>query len=143
MREYKYKAKRIDNGEWIEGDLKREFDKNGNIAYFITNPRNKWLNTCQGVYPTTICEYTGLHDKNGKDIWEKDIITSDCFKYVVKFGEYNSMWCSCECECNQHVGFYLSEGISDSCWDMELLHDDNLEVIGNIFDNSELLKESE
>lgn len=75
-----------------------------------------------------LMEYTGLHDKNGKEIYEGDI-TDDGYNNigVVKYGKYN---CSC---CEGVYGWYVDGGDirSAECF---------LEVIGNIYENSNLLK---
>lgn len=85
---YLYRGKRTDNGEWIRGDLVHSVYKKGD--------------TCVGQYgnevgmhtvdPSTICQCTGLEDKNGKLIWENDTLMchgnpEDLVKAV--FGEFN------------------------------------------------------
>ena len=127
MREILFKAKRIDNGEWVEGYY-QEYPKG---YVHIQNSSND----CFPVYPETICQYTGLTDKNGNKIWENDVVGyyseySECWNYgTVSYGEFN-----CRC-CNGVYGWtFECEDIRDY---------KSYEVKGNIFDNPELLKGSE
>ena len=68
MREILFKAKRVDNGKWVVGNLISASD--GRRA--ISETSGNWeLYTC---FPKTICQFTGLYDKNGKRIWKNDIL---------------------------------------------------------------------
>lgn len=62
----KFKAKRIDNNEWVEG----YFYKVHNNNYIMRDN----VTPAKLVDPSTVCQYTGLKDENGKDVWEHDII---------------------------------------------------------------------
>lgn len=115
---YLYKAKTC-NGEWVAGFLHCKDDK-----WYISNKAGSPF--AFEVRPDTICQCTGLKDKNGKLIWENDILNLDeginagCF-----WDEINLEW-----------GVRtLTRTISLCCYSLA-----ELAVIGNIFDNSELLE---
>lgn len=142
MREILFKGKRIDNGEWIEGSL-IDLDIDSGYCY-IVQPYKKasilpiiFLITdrMKLVDPETLCQFTGLFDKNGNRIWENDICDrKEKYPEVVKMTngdwtldysyaigrDYGNSYCN--------LGFYVNER---KC----------VEVIGNIFDNPELLQE--
>lgn len=148
-REILFRGKRIDNGEWVEGCL---FDGVnycviGNTIKF--NPNNEKEQKIVGfiVDRNTVCQYTGLTDKNGKRIWENDILrysyeypgspwlkTGEDIKYrvgAVFWQEWRGTWAVCgrgkNRSTNQDVFTYCR-------------NPNRVEVIGNIFDNKELLE---
>ena len=140
MREIVFKAKRIDNGEWIEGhytECRGEtfigIDTSSMFEIFCP-PVIRWFK----VDSETICQFTGLCDKYGNKIWENDIVKTASDIYAqVKSGLYTTGF-ALE-ECNQ--GFYVD--FSDETY---LRHElgywnNKVEVRGNIFDNPELLQE--
>lgn len=134
---YLFKAKRLDNGEWVKGALVYDdMDK----LYRIIIELDYSTGTCirAGKAPrvdaSTICQCTGLKDKNGKLIWENDIVNclaEECCGYI----SWNE----------NEAGFYFNVLLEDGKFEEEHVYDyqDCMEIIGNIFDNKELLESEE
>ena len=128
---YLFKAKRLDNGEWVQGAL---FNGEshciiGQEIKFSPYTEHECKIVGYEVDRDTICQCTGLKDKNGKLIWENDIIKC-------KFGIAVAVWDKSE---------WRIKLVKDSIWRKDLHYwvvEDNqrTEVIGNIFDNPELLE---
>ena len=128
---------KICNGEWVAGFLHCKDDK-----WDISNKAGSPF--AYEVRPDTICQCTGLKDKNGKLIWENDVI-----KYhfgnayaQIRYGAYQSCF---DNQKTEHIGFYVDWSESrnyrkDLGYWINMV---NAEVVGNIFDNSELIKESD
>ena len=74
MREIKFKAKRLDNGEWVKGSLIRSTAGIKERAYIVDNFSSMSDYSIIGIDPETICQFTGLTDSKGKEIWEGDIV---------------------------------------------------------------------
>jgi len=123
MREILFRAKRIDNGEWVEGNYVylRQKDKH------LIHTGNISLMEFIDVDPKTIGQFTGLTDKNGVKIFEGDIVE---WRGINTNGVV--VWSYSEWEC-----FYGDE-LSENSMLFSGWHDDMC-VIGNIHDNSELL----
>lgn len=131
---YLYRAKRIDNGEWVFGYYVRGLDMYEKEVHLIFEPTTIFYSHGETdgfveVDPSTICQCTGLKDKNGKMIWENDILNSG--NLVVTWREELASYCLTKKGwMYQH---FFGEAV-DSC---------DCEVIGNIFDNQELLEVGE
>lgn len=80
IRQIKFKAKRLDNDEWVEGDLIHLKD-----GVYICNDNG--CNMAQ-VNQSTICQFTRLKDKDGKEVWEGDILSYLDEKVEVKYNTY-------------------------------------------------------
>ena len=146
---YLFKAKRLDNGEWVQGYLYGIWEK----RYILWGMINDVPNMIE-VDPSTICQCTGLKDKNGKLIWENDILMCHGNKKdlcKVCFGEFKVIDIENMVAVDVVQGFYYKPLETDElskcepfCYEMPLtnyyLKRMDAEVIGNIFDNPELLR---
>ena len=115
MREILFRGKRIDNGEWVYGNLIQERYIVGDIVdwekeYFNT----EWWAL---VIPKTVGQYTGLEDANGKKIFEGDIVKSYAGIFASPV-EWNESYCGFYPFCTKNTSFHVAE----------------CEVIGNIHD---------
>lgn len=132
MREILFKAKRIDNGEWVEGCLVIDHSRS-NLFEYRMQPVESGVLYAPPINPETICQFTGLCDKNGKRIWESDVVW---LVYDGKEHIYQIVWDDSE------LDFKATNGEENYGSNFEyLLCCDEIEVIGNIFDQPELLRE--
>jgi len=150
MREIKFRGKRLDNGEWIYGDLITDgvdfqIHCKDQRCRFNKDDCKQTLLKSYKVNPKTVGQYTGLKDKNGKEIYEEDIVTRKGFYpfFDVDSDRYNYLaiieWVFCgfqyvlKCVNPEKRG--ISDGINEPIEDAE-----NFEVIGNIYENQKLLE---
>ena len=152
-REILFKAKRKDNGEWGEGyyiyHIKRTICPFGDSVkpedeqhVIMQDGFSDWNmprdTVVYEIDPDTLCQYTGLTDKNGNEIWENDIISIAAYSYDEPEDDYFGIVTYCE---------------KDACWSLnnnekygeiicECFGSYTTEIInhGNIFDNPELLE---
>ena len=138
MRKILFKAKRKDDGEWVEG----YYLNVAKINHFICTGKIKLDGAVKGILapemhaitPDTLCQYTGLTDKNGKKIWENDICDrKEKYPEIVTYNkgdwqlDYSYVFGKEMHTDACNLGFYVCER---GC----------VEVIGNIFDNPDLLE---
>ena len=129
MREILFRGKRVDNGEWIFGNL--DLRKIGlSTCTYIIHQLFMWKTTRFEVVPKTVGQYTGLTDKNGKKIFEGDIIICDTstYRYVTGTVKYS-----------ENASCYYIKALNSSN-DYMFNCDNILIIIGNIHDNPELLE---
>ena len=126
MRDIKFRGKRADNGEWIIGSLRRfPLKETEQYAIFLFD-----RNCGYDVKIETIGQYTDLKDKNGREIWEGDIIRVDVSRDDTRikkhrFGISKVVW--------------SSGGYSIANLNVNIIETYKIEVIGNVHDNPELL----
>ena len=135
---YLFKAKRIDNGEWVVGFI--TFHKTGKA--FI-KPINGNARSSEEIDKTTICQCTGLKDKNGKLIWESDVVKKEFYMDYDAYAnseEYigTVKFASCAWVIESIRGKCIRPIFEAASYSEDVKH---FEVIGNVFDNPELLKE--
>ena len=131
MREILFKAKTIKSGKWVEGLLWKKKYKS-NVIFISCFPEEDDHEEVYRIDANTICQYTGLTDKNGNKIWENDIVKGLFYhglevKAVVVFlyGSFGLKW---------NRGDVVEFSPFTSICNCEY------EIIGNIFDNHELLE---
>lgn len=128
---YLYRAKRTDNGEWVEGALfdGKEHCVIGQKIKFSPYVSLECKIIGYEVDPSTICQCTGLKDKNGKLIFENDILRCGNI-FTVTWCDVFASW-----RLNS-IGWMYSHFFGEAC------KPEDVEIVGNIFDNQELLEVS-
>lgn len=133
MREILFKAKRIDNGEWVEGCYHKRYDLLANEEHLIFRADSYTVWEYAEIDPETLCQFTGLCDKNGKKIWENDILMAHFDESFQEYKTYETVEWS-------FAGFVIYEDGTRREY-IDKFDLEHFEVVGNIFDNKELLQE--
>lgn len=131
-REIKFRGKRLDNGEWVYGYYVKYNDYSDNIHESIIDEYGYMYD----VDLATVGQYTGLKDKNGKEIWEGDIVMVE-----IRDEEYDAILAVCPFLVMFSDGWFCIAEDEESPW-VPISKLESLEVIGNIHDHPELLKQN-
>ena len=141
---YLFKAKRLDNGGWVRGSYLYDYGRN--IHYIFANKIvcPNCINDCRKEFSlqdyevdqSTICQCTGLKDKNGNLIWENDILVAHLDDEYPEDETYQRvLW--------YEGGFYTKEKGSEEINPIDEFDQKYFDVCGNIFENPELLESEE
>ena len=136
MIEIKFKGQQLSNGDWIVGDLIHLVD-----GVYISNDNG---NNMAQVNPDTVCQFTGFLDKNGKDIYDGDILRSDEYPFscmedgardnyfgIIEWSDEDAMFVlTCFKDPKSDV-FVIFNGISDEITQQKL---EDFEIVGDIHD---------
>lgn len=139
----KFKAKRLDNSEWVEGYYvkkttrkqtpKGDVVEDGEEHLIFGMSKEDVQPLCYEVDPSTICQFTGLTDCKGKEIWEHDLLQSQETKaiYEVVWNQGNTSFSLVNTECPVLYSNTLGG----------MLRNRRLKVVGNKFDKKEVAYE--
>lgn len=150
MREILFKAKRTDNGEWVEGYyykmsettycFKEDYERKPvpKHHYILQERMTDWglpnLIVQIEIDPETLCQFIGLCDKNGKRIWENDVLMTHLDESYQEDTTYKTVEYGV-------AGWVTHEANSLDREYLDEFDTEHFEVVGNIFDNPELLQE--
>ena len=138
---YLFRAKRIENGEWVEGYYiyyPHGYYAEGEIEHILIDTSTSvGLYKVYSVDPSTICQCTGFYDEDEKKIFERDIVVFiDCTSTENGYSEH---YCMGRVLWDEETGsFQVTERLSAESY--EVL-DRGCKVIGNMFDNPELMEQ--
>lgn len=122
----KFKAKCLDNGEWVYGSLIRSTAGVKERAYIVDNFSSMSDYSVVGVDPSTVCQFTGLKDCEGKELFENDLIHFVGHKHI---GEV--IWSE------ENYVFMIGYAKEPPCWLSDVQEIGKIEIVGNKFDRKE------
>ena len=132
MRTIKFRGLRTDGKGWVYGGYFQHTPDEDGVRYYIFDFNEGAVE----VIPESVGQFTGLHDKNGKEIYEGDIVDvwsagSHLPNGIIKFGQGAAK-------------FFIGNESNSICWNLSggghNYTQENLEIIGNIFDDPDLVK---
>lgn len=129
MREILFKAKRVEDDEWVEGYYQKRHDFLENEEHLIFHVDSHTVWEYAEIIPETLCQFTGLYDRYGKKIWENDIFqyTDETMVIQKDLIEYNETHAS-------FVRLHNTEKLGLQYLWIDEATCNHGEVIGNIFD---------
>lgn len=144
MRTIKFKGKSLMNGQWVTGDLAHSLDGKLNILGFVEEEGKIGFTGAHKIDPSSVCQFTGFLDKNGKEIYEGDVLRSDLYPFsCTEDNQYDNYYGAIGWS-EEDASFYMvaiknpkssvrgiSDGICDSI-SQKMMQD--FEVVGNIHD---------
>ena len=144
MREYKFRGKNKNTGKWVYGYYFKDFNGKSYIINTLQKMQNAdTSNVWIEVIEETIGQYTGLKDKNGKETYEGDVVLIDAYtytepefseEYLVEYNELLGMWELKNLEDNKDIKTFE---------DLNGWYKLDIKLLGNKWDNPELLEEGE
>lgn len=144
-----FRGKRVDNGEWVCGYPFPGIGQFDSEKWFVTEIQGRGNASCSNTYrvdPSTVCQFTGLTDRNGVKIFEGDVVRMHYFfenYHLVTLGAFeDESEIICKLSITPLGVYFESANMTGYLFDYLEDPEEELEVIGNAHDNPELLEEN-
>lgn len=134
MKYIKFRGKDAEGGAWRHGDLIQRLGNYPAILSQACDSMGKIRYTERCVYKKTVGQFVGLHDKDGREIYEGDILTNGIHDYLVEWDEDDAQWVYRRARTKHEISQLTLY------FDRRKMEEANLVVFGNIHDNPEKLK---